>query len=275
MSCDDLPISRFNKNHCHAFFGENAGNYVTRIGSGFGYAEEVPKFKSKLCYSLNGFSIHAATKINTHSRDRLSKLVKYMSRGAVSNKRIEIVEEKSGQRWVKLKLKTAYSDGTTHLRFSFLEFIEKLVAITPAPRQHLVRWCGVFASASPHRRNIVLNPEAKKGFQFKEKEKEKVKEKVKEKNDSPSPIKASNWARMLSRVFGIDVLKCECGVELKPVSVILKGDEVKRYLRHMGLDPDPPKIEEASEQTSLFSGDSYKEGFFEMAPEEFPVINHD
>ena len=25
-------------------FGENAGNYVTRIGSGFGYAEEVPKF---------------------------------------------------------------------------------------------------------------------------------------------------------------------------------------------------------------------------------------
>ncbi len=130
-----------------------------------------------------------------------------------------------------------------------------------------MRWGGVFASASPHRRKIVLNPEAKKGFQFQEKEK----------NDSSSPIKASNWARMLSRVFGIDVLKCECGGELRPVSAILKGDEVKRYLRHLGLDADPPEfeIEEASEQMGLFSGDSYKEEVFEMAPEEFPVINHD
>ena len=124
-----------------------------------------------------------------------------------------------------------------------IQFIEKLVAITPASRQHLVRWGGVFASASPHRKKIVLNPEAKKGFNFEKKEKKEKKEK----NDSPSPIKASNWARMLSRVFGIDVLKCECGGELKPVSAILKGDEVKRYLRHLGLDADPPKIEEASE----------------------------
>ena len=78
-------------------------------------------------------------------------------------------------------------------------------------------------------------------------------------------------------MFGIDVLKCECGGELKPVSAILKGDEVKRYLRHLGLDVDPPnlEVEEASEQMGLFSGDLYKEEFFEMAPEEFPVRNHD
>ena len=131
-----------------------------------------------------------------------------------------------------------------------------------------MRWGGVFASASPHRKKIVLNPEAKKGFNFEKKEK-------KEKNDSPSSIKSSNWARMLSRVFGIDVLKCECGSELKPVSAILKGDEVKRYLRHLGLDADPPKIEEASEQVGLFSDGLYKEEVHEQAPEEFPVINHD
>jgi hypothetical protein len=75
-------------------------------------------------------------------------------------------------------------------------------------------------------------------------------------------------------VFGIDVLKCECGSELKPVSAVLKGDEVKRYLRHLGLDADPPKIEEASEQTSLFSDGLYEEDH-EQAPEGFPVINHD
>ena len=125
----------------------------------------------------------------------------------------------------------------------------------------------MFASASPHRRQVVLKPEAKKGFSFKKEEREV--------NDI-SPTRSSSWARLLSRVFGIDVLKCECGGELKPVSAILKGDEVKRYLRHLGLDPDPPdiEIEEASEQTSLFSDGLYEE-VHEQAPEEFPVINHD
>ena len=78
----------------------------------------------------------------------------------------------------------------------------------------------MFASASPHRRQVVLRPEAKKGFSFKKEETEV--------NDI-SPTRSSSWARLLSRVFGVDVLKCECGSELKPVSAILKGDEIKRY----------------------------------------------
>jgi hypothetical protein len=42
---------------------------------------------------------------------------------------------------------------------------------------------------------------------------------------------------MLTRVFGIDVLKCECGADLKPVSAILKGDHViKRCLRQAGWE---------------------------------------
>ena len=110
------------------------------------------------------------------------------------------------------------------------------MAITPAPRQHLVRWGGVFASASPYRKKIVLRPEVCKGFKFEENEASS--EKVKEN------LKNSSWARLLSKVFGIDVLKCECGSELKPVSAILKGDEIKRYLRHLGLDADPPSLEE-------------------------------
>jgi hypothetical protein len=48
-------------------FGPNAGKRVTRIGSGFGYAEETPLAKGRLCASMNGFSLHAATKTNTQS----------------------------------------------------------------------------------------------------------------------------------------------------------------------------------------------------------------
>ena len=81
-------------------------------------------------------------------------------------------------------------------------------------------------------------------------------------------------------MFGIDVLKCECGSELKPVSAILKGDEIKRYLRHLGLDADPPdqeemETEDKSVSFSLFEADSYEKESAQVHPEEFPVINHD
>ena len=134
-----------------------------------------------------------------------------------------------------------------------------------------MRWGGVFASASPHRRQVVLKPEAKKGFSFKKEETEV--------NDI-SPSRSSSWARLLSRVFGIDVLKCECGSELKPVSAILKGDEIKRYLRHLGLDADPPELEETETEdksvaVSLFEVDSYDKESVQAHPAEFPIINHD
>ena len=81
-------------------------------------------------------------------------------------------------------------------------------------------------------------------------------------------------------MFGVDVLKCECGSELKPVSAILKGDEIKRYLRHLGLDTDPPKLEETGTEEkrvtfSLFEAASYEKESVQAHPEEFPVINHD
>ena len=147
------------------------------------------------------------------------------------------------------------------------------MAITPAPRQHLVRWGGVFASTSPYRKNIVLRPEICKGFKFEENEASSEIDTEINKENLKESFKKSSWARLLSRVFGVDVLKCECGSELKPVSAIIKGDEIKRYLRHLGLDADPPEpeemeTEEKSVTFSLFEAASYEE-------EEFPVINHD
>ena len=137
-----------------------------------------------------------------------------------------------------------------------------------------MRWGGVFASASPYRKKIVLRPEIGKGFKFEENEASSETEKVKEN------LKNSSWARLLSRVFGIDVLKCGCGSELKPVSAILKGDEIKRYLRHLGLDADPPEpvemeTEDKSAGLNLFEADSYEKVCALAHPEEFPVINHD
>ena len=64
------------------------------------------------------------------------------------------------------------------------------------------------------------------------------------------------------------------------MSAILKGDEIKRYLRHLGLDADPPEPEETETEdkrasVSLFENSLYEGESFEVPPEEFPVINHD
>ena len=48
-------------------------------------------------------------------------------------------------RQVVLKLKTAWHDGTTHLVMSPLEFMQRLAALVPRPRLHLVRFRGVLA----------------------------------------------------------------------------------------------------------------------------------
>ena len=149
------------------------------------------------------------------------------------------------------------------------------MAITPAPRSHLVRWGGVFASASPYRKKIVLRPEISKGFKFEVEASSEI-----DKENLNESLKKSSWARLLSKVFGVDVLKCDCGSELKPVSAILKGDEIKRYLRHLGLDADPPDLEERETKDksvtfSLFENSLYEGESFEVPPEEFPVINHD
>ena len=206
-------------------FGPNAGKRVTRIGSSFGYEEEIPLAKGKRCYSLNGFSIHANRSIRTHARKKLEELIQYMARGPLSNERLEIRADGK----IKLKLKSKWSDGTSHLLFTPHEYLEKLTALIPPPRTHMTRWQGAFAPASPIRQKIVLNPKKKKAFQFKEDEKEKS-------------LNSSSWAKMLARVFKIDVTKCEhCGGNLYPVSAVIDPSQTSRYLKHMGLPHLPPE----------------------------------
>jgi hypothetical protein len=170
------------------------------------------------------------------ARDSLRKLVEYISRGPLSNERLEIT--KSGL--VKLKLKTAYSDGTSHLLFTPGEFIEKLSAIIPPPKSHLVKWSGVFAPNSPYRKKAVLKPEVKKGRSPKNTCTEDI------------PLKNSSWSKMLAKVFRIDVTKCQhCKGDMAILAAITNRSEVARYLKHLGIEHEaparaPPRYQEES-----------------------------
>ena len=202
-------------------FGPYAGQRVRRLGGGFGYDEEIPFAKGRLCYTQNGFSIHAARSINSLDRKGLEQLITYIARGPISNDRLTLVEN----RQVKIALKRPFSDGSTHLIMTYSEFMEKLACLIPPPKSHLVRWSGSFAPGSKYRRKIILNPSNKKGFSFE--------------NDDRGPRNYS-WAKLLARVFGVDVLSCPCGGAFSPKGALKDPLEIGRYLRHVGLEGRPP-----------------------------------
>jgi hypothetical protein len=51
-----------------------------------------------------------------------------------------------------------------------------------------------------------------------------------------------SWARLLKRVFHIDVQHCpNCGAgELKIIAAILERPVIEKILKHLGLEPQPP-----------------------------------
>ncbi len=99
------------------------------------------------------------------------------------------------------RLKTPWSDGTTHLVLSPLELIEKLAALVPPPRLNLVRYHGVLAPNAADRDRIVLGPNEGSTEPCSHAEQTAV----------PQPVYRLCWARLLARVFRVDVTRCPAG----------------------------------------------------------------
>jgi len=64
-----------------------------------------------------------------------------MARGPIATERLtEFFPDK-----LLYKMKTPWKDGTTHISFSPLDFIARLVALIPPPRMNMIRYHGCFA----------------------------------------------------------------------------------------------------------------------------------
>jgi hypothetical protein len=59
------------------------------------------------------------------------------------------------------------------------------------------------------------------------------------------------WARLLKRVFDIDVERCACGGKLKLIAVIEEPAVIRKILAHIGLDPQPPPVAPARLRADL------------------------
>ena len=174
-------------------------------------------------------------------------------------------------------LKTAWRDGTTHLRFEPLTLLERLAALTPRPRINVVLYPGILAPhaagraaavaygrpaapghepvAGPAGEAVVPTSAASPG--------------AAERGTAPGPAVALSapvapapgaaevtpqledpppadarprrwrWANLLQRVFAVDALACpNCGGRMRVLATIDDPRVVRRILTHLGLTGD-------------------------------------
>ena len=198
--------------------------------------------RSRNCADLQQFSLHANSSIAACNRDGRELMIRYLCRPAVASERVELV---NGDRDVRVRLKTAWRDGTTHIRLSGPDFVLRLVALIPAPRRALLHYHGALAPASLWRGEIVKDtprPRVKKTAETESAEaagEEPTCSHAKP-SEAGAPVTSKPsrmcWSDLMKRVFAYDVLKCDkCGGRRKLIATIPEGEIAVKILAHLKL----------------------------------------
>ncbi len=130
--------------------GRRAGRRVLRLGDRID-ADELPALAGERCASAGGVSLHANVAVPARDRRRLERLCRYAARPPVATERLSRLDD--GR--LLYRLKHRWRDGTTHVVFEPGELVEKLVALVPPPRFHLVRYHGILGPAAGRRPQVV------------------------------------------------------------------------------------------------------------------------
>jgi hypothetical protein len=199
--------------------GERAGRPVRRV-----LQDPSEGIKTgELCYGSRGFSLHAATRIPAGDKVSLERLCNYVARPPLAAGSLQKISDDE----YSFKLKTPWSDGTTHLVFSPMELIEKLSALIPPPRQNLVRYHGVLAPNAKLRSKVVP---------------QKPDEEELRKTWGKSKHRLL-WAALLARTFRLEMEVCShCGGKMRLVAAITDPVSIKTYLDGVGLPSSAPDI---------------------------------
>lgn len=209
--------------------GPNRGKRVRKLGQQM-HLPYMGDAKGPRCFAVDGYSLHANTFCQSVETYKLKRLIEYVARPPFANERI--VKTSTGD--VLLKLKRPFSDGTTHIVFTQLEFIEKLSALVPKPRIHLIRYAGAFARHAKIRPDVLVK--ARMG--------DAATQAITIDEPKASNEKSRSWGRLLRKVFGIDVESCHAcgGKNVKIVAAIMTKSVIEKILNHIGLPPDIPEV---------------------------------
>jgi hypothetical protein len=182
-------------------------------------------YDKPLCASLDGFTLHAATRAGALDPVGREALLRYVLRPPVAQERVE----QRGDGLVRITLKKAYSDGTVAVDMDPLSLLCRLATSVPPPRLHTVRYAGVLAPASPWRSRLAPPPPQAPAA-----------------SDEPGrPSHAGGyrpWAELLARTFAVDVLVCPtCQGRIKLLALVKSPESIARYLATVGEATEVPR----------------------------------
>ena len=92
-------------------------------------------YDKPLCASLDGFTLHAATRAGAQDAAGREALLRYVLRPPVAQERVELRPDGL----VRITLKKAYADGTIAVDMDPLSLLCRLATSVPPPRRHTIR----------------------------------------------------------------------------------------------------------------------------------------
>ncbi|HEY4055208.1 MAG TPA: transposase [Kofleriaceae bacterium] len=191
--------------------------------AGRGRTSETERGRGRFEAFLDGFSLHAGVHLHENDRAGIERVCRHGARGPLTLGRL--TRDDDGRFRYRMKRTVR---GRDELVITGLELVEKLAALIPPPRIHLIRFHGVLAP------NAALRPLV-----------------VPAKPTPPAPIVDAeaiplpplrpspfriDWASLLKRVFAVDVLACRrCEGRMRILAVIDQPEPAKKILDHLGL----------------------------------------
>jgi hypothetical protein len=129
--------------------GPRAGQAVLRFGDRIN-VEQLPA-SAQRCARIGGVNVHADVAVPARDRRRLERLCRYAARPPIATERLSRLPD--GHLFYELRHR--WRDGTTHLGFEPLEFLENGTTASSLPRPATGRgWCRRVRqpNRAPHRR---------------------------------------------------------------------------------------------------------------------------
>jgi len=180
-------------------------------------------YDKPLCASLDGCTLHAATRAGALDPAGREALLRYVLRPPIAQERLE--QRPDGL--VRITLKRAYADGTVAVDMDPVSLLCRLAASVPPPRFHTVRYAGVLAPASPWRPRVVP-----------------LKQAPAPSDEAGQQKRASSywpWAELLARTFAVDVLACpQCQGRMRLLALVKEPTSIGRYLTAIGEPAEVP-----------------------------------
>jgi hypothetical protein len=266
--------------------GPRAGQRTRRVGDRID-PDELPQLAGERCASVAGVSLHANVAVPARDRRRLERLCRYVARPPVATERLSRLPD--GQ--LLYRLKHRWRDGTTHVVFDPLELVEKLAALVPPPRFHLVRYHGIFGPCASARDAVVPGaeevgvraaPPADADAKVAEPSPAADRRPIeplqsgapRATTGSPDGVPSSvreeaadlpalrrsrrlSWPELMRRVFAIEVLECpRCGGAMKILAAIHPPETTAAILACLGLPTRAPPTEPARAEVGAAPQDS-------------------